>query len=99
MEVEVQNEGMDEENGRVEILIREVGVQDKKIEVHNQDLGVHVEKVSMQTKEAKKIKVSAQKEEMNERKQEAARVEEANNQCIGVTTRRLIYPQSLRIPT
>lgn len=60
--------------------------------MQNQDLAMHVEKVNMQTKEAQKIKVGAQKEEMNKWKQEVARVEETNNQCLGVTTGWLLYP-------
>ena len=49
---EVQNKGMDEENGRVEIQIRQVEVQGEKIDVQNQEVGVHIEEVNMQTKEA-----------------------------------------------
>ena len=49
---EVQNKGMDEENGRVEMQIRQVEVQGEKIDVQNQEVGVHIEEVNMQTKEA-----------------------------------------------
>lgn len=35
-------------------------MQDERIDVQNQNLGVYFEKVTMQTKEAEKIKVGAQ---------------------------------------
>lgn len=51
MKGEVQNKGMDEEHGRVEMQIRQVEVLEK-IDVQNQEVGVHIEEVNMQTKEA-----------------------------------------------